>query len=170
MEALFLIGMPFSGKTTLRQKLVRKNPRYVVLSTDDTIEQWAKEFDVPYPAIVNSCFTAADTLYYEQAEDAIAAGQNIIVDRTNWRAIGREQILKRLPETGYRRIAIVFDTPEDVLEQRRLHSPKQIPTEILEGMRTGFEPPTPEEFDEIRVISFRPKARGSAVPKGAKLG
>lgn len=68
----------------------------------------------------------------------------------------RKNILDRFSDR-YRKVAVVFEVPDDVLFDRLVKrskdTGKMIPLGIVKNMKTNFQEPTHEEgFDEITTI------------------
>jgi adenylate kinase len=84
-ELHVFFGLPGTGKTTYRYKLIEKygKENVGVISHDDIIEEWAKEHNLTYP----QAFKLIPTEYREaKFNEAIKAAKNkdiIIIDMTN---------------------------------------------------------------------------------------
>ena len=152
-EAILLIGPPGAGKTTWRDSYMCSAPaNTVVLSTDDLIEAWATERGLTYAEARRQVdFTQMETAMKAAFRDAVSARRDLVIDRTNLRIASRRKWLANLP--GYRRIAVVFEVPEDELRRRLAHRAatggKFVSPKLLAGMLASYEPPAADEFDEI---------------------
>ena len=149
--ATFLIGLPASGKTTYRLKLPQD--RLVTISSDDLIDQWAREHGVTY----TEAFRAINLRDVERQmmaalDAAVLAEQSVVIDRTNMSRKSRAKLLGRLPQ-HYQRIAVAFEVPRDELERRLAAraetTGKYIPPYVIETMLEQYEPPTHDEFEVI---------------------
>ena len=165
MEIIFLIGLPGTGKTTWRKRFTADNPGYVIISTDDLLERWATAAGITYDEAWKSLYTKAAETTLADLKEALRNKKNIIIDRTNLvnfnqnpdpsysKQVNLErQFLLDLTPTEYTRIAIVFEQPKDILEERRLQlnsSGKKIPAEVIDRMYSYYQPPAETEFDII---------------------
>jgi predicted kinase len=85
----------------------------------------------------------------------LARGINVIADATHARRAWRSNLLRVAGEQGARRVAIWFDVPLPLAQERNSQRPgggwgeRRVPEEVLLGVWRGFEPPVPGEFDDI---------------------
>lgn len=160
-RALFLIGLPASGKSTFRNSLLN-NVRpanllseYAVISSDDVLEDVARESQTTYDDVFFDHVENATAVAGANLRHAINAGKWIIIDRTNMSKKSRAQYLKICKKAGYLCDAIVFERPmtdaAHVEWNRRLDRPgKTIPNDILQTMFCAYARPTQDEgFDSI---------------------
>ena len=168
MDIIFLVGLPGSGKSTWRKEFCRRNPSYVVISSDDLLEKWARERGQSYREVWLSSVKETAKYNFADLTKALAEKRDIIIDRTNLVPRGsepdplppaaprirleRQNILDLVPD-GYRRIALVFEAPAEVIEARRqkriLDGEKTVPAEVIDIMRASYVPPQKGEFDII---------------------
>jgi len=144
-----LIGVPGSGKSTWISNQDWAN-ECVVVSTDEFVEEYARECGSTYSEVFNSYMPTAVNLMADKVVRAREAGQDIIWDQTSTTIASRVRKFNMLPD--YEHIAVVFETPNRIELKRRLDSRpgKEIPWVIVEGMLASFEMPTEEEgFKEI---------------------
>lgn len=146
-----LVGIPGSGKSTWV-----KNQHWakdcVVVSTDEFVEDYAKECGQTYSEVFDEYMGTAVKLMADKVVRAREAGKDIIWDQTSTTLASRQRKFKMLPD--YYKIAVVFKTPELMELDRRLKSRpgKNIPWYVIDDMCEQFntEPPTEEEgFNEI---------------------
>ena len=144
-----LIGVPASGKSTWI-----KNQDWavdcVVVSTDEFVEDYAKECGSTYSEVFDEYMPTAVDLMAEKVIRAREAGKDIIWDQTSISVKSRTRKFRMLRE--YEHIAVVFTTPEkDELARRLASRPgKNIPDHVVRSMIDNFEMPTEEEgFKEI---------------------
>lgn len=143
-----LCGIPTAGKSTFS-----KNPKYkdyVRISSDDVLEQIAKQRETTYNAIFAKNIGFAQKLMLRRLRMAIKQQQNIIWDQTNITPQQRMEKLKMVPN-DYRKIAVWFMIPmKDALTRNLKRHGKMIPPEVIQRMYNEFEIPTLYEgFDEI---------------------
>ena len=151
--AYILCGVPGSGKSTWIENLAIRSgywPKATVISTDNHIETWARVSNQTYSEVFDEYIKTAASLMIEDFNISKTFGQNIIWDQTNVSVKTRAKKLQML--NGYRKIAVVFKTPDVEELQRRLDSRpgKHIPKHVMKSMIDNFVLPTVEEgFDEI---------------------
>ena len=151
-----LIGLPASGKSTWRAQHMLANPSAVTVSTDDMIEEYAAERGLTYTQAFGKVdFKSLNTRFKYAIRDAVKAGQDIIIDRTNMGVKSRRELLKMAE--GYESHAVVFVVPDAVLEARlkaRYESTgKFIPKHVIESMAKSYVAPTRDEgFHSITYV------------------
>ena len=144
-----LIGVPGSGKSTWvsNQEWVSD---CVVVSTDEFVEDYAKECGQTYSEVFADYMPKAVELMANKVVRAREAGKDIIWDQTSTTVKSRARKFNMLPD--YEHIAVVFKTPEHKELMRRLFSRpgKEIPEHVIASMIASWEDPTLEEgFKEI---------------------
>lgn len=145
-----LIGVPGSGKSTWVAGQPWDWDRTVIASTDGYIERQAREQGTSYNALFKSLIKPATAHMDKTVKDAVKHGHDIIWDQTNTSAVSRKKKLDQLP--GYKKVAVVFPTPDDAEHTRRLGNRpgKSIPDAVMAQMKQHFEMPTEDEgFAEI---------------------
>lgn len=147
-----LVGVPGSGKSTwIENQDWARN--CVVVSTDEFVEDYARECGLTYSEVFDDYMPTAVNLMADKVVRAREAGQDIIWDQTSTTEISRRRKFNMLPD--YEHIAVVFETPDLPELKRRLASRpgKVIPTTVMLQMIRGFSMPTEDEgFVEVRVI------------------
>jgi predicted kinase len=139
-----LVGVPASGKSTWV-----KNQDWagdcVIVSTDEFVEDYAKECGSTYSEVFTDYMPTAVRLMAEKVVRAREAGKDIIWDQTSTTIASRTRKFNMLPD--YEHIAVVFESPPRPELKRRLSSRpgKEIPDVVVEGMLASFEMPTEEE-------------------------
>ena len=158
-QAIMLIGLPGSGKSTYIQKLKSQNPQrnYVVLSTDDIIELWGQEQGLNYSqAFAKFPFKQVERQFYRNFDQAIKDRKDVILDQTNLTVKSRARKLDKIP-SDYEKVGVVFDVDLDEIHQRlvrRVHETgKDIPDHVVQNMIGSFQPPSKQEFDKIVKIT-----------------
>jgi predicted kinase len=154
-EAIFLCGIPTSGKSTYAEKL--KSMKYwensVVLSTDNYIEEQAKRLGMTYNEVFQDCIDEATRQLEIAFIEAKDKGKDIIWDQTNLSIKTRRKKLSKLP-SYYRRSVVFFEVSlEEALERNNHREGKFIPKDILKRMYHQFEIPTISEgFDYVEKV------------------
>ena len=151
MKCYQLIGVPGAGKSTWikNQDWIKD---CVVVSTDEFVEDYAKEVGSTYNEVFEDYMPKAVELMANQVVHAREQKKDIIWDQTSTTIATRAKKFRMLPD--YYKIAVVFKTPPTPELQRRLSSRpgKNIPWEVVTNMAQQLEtePPTMEEgFNEI---------------------
>ena len=147
-----LVGVPCSGKSTwIKNQDWAKD--CVVVSTDEFVEDYAKECGKTYSEVFVEYMPTAVNLMADKVIRAREQGKDIIWDQTSTTAISRRRKFNMLP--NYEHIAVVFKTPEHKELMRRLFSRpgKEIPDHVIASMIASWEDPSLDEgFVEIRNI------------------
>lgn len=149
-----LIGVPGSGKSTWLRKNMSQDG--AVVSSDNHIENIAKRQGKTYDDVFNDAIKIAGGKMWDDAKMAFNAGLDIYWDQTNLTPKSRKAKLDAAPE-GYRKVAVVFPTPDDAEHERRLTNPdregKNIPDNVMKNMKASLTYPTSTEgFDEVQVV------------------
>jgi predicted kinase len=149
-----LVGVPGSGKSTWLQANEDVLEYPVKLSSDEVIEDIADMFGYTYDEIFKDVVAFANRVFLDRVD---VASKNdfisVVLDRTNMSKKTRAPFIRKFKD--FRKVAVVFPTPEQGEWDRRLASRpgKNIPKYILESMERNFQMPTVEEgFDEVIVV------------------
>jgi predicted kinase len=139
-----LVGVPASGKSTWIKSQDWAGD-CVVVSTDEFVEDYAKEVGSTYSEVFDDYMPTAVKLMADKVIRAREAGKDIIWDQTSVNVKSRKKKFTMLP--NYEHIAVVFKTPErDELDARLASRPgKYIPQEVVSSMIRTFELPTEKE-------------------------
>ena len=147
-EAIFLVGVPTSGKSTFSND--PKYSKYIRISSDDILQEVAKERQQSYNTVFKGNVRFAQIAMMKVLRKAIEDGKSIIWDQTNLTRKQRREKLKHIPP-HYKKTAVYFVVDLKTALQRNTQRPgKVIPPEILERLIKEYELPTLEEgFSEI---------------------
>lgn len=144
-----LVGVPGSGKSTwVKNQDWTKD--CVVVSTDEFVEDYAKECGSTYSEVFDDYMPTAVKLMADKVIRARQANKDIIWDQTSTTLTSRIRKFNMLPD--YEHIAVVFATPEKAELDRRLASRpgKHIPDGVVSSMIENFDMPSENEgFKEI---------------------
>ena len=149
-----LVGVPGSGKSTwITSKFdhVEVHDDICVASTDDYIDVYARKNNSTYDEVFKEYIKTAEKLMYGCVKNAVEGNCDIIWDQTNLTRKTRAKKLIMIPDR-YRKVAVVFPTPELEELGRRLASRpgKTIPKHVMDSMIASFQYPEYDEgFDEI---------------------
>lgn len=155
-EIIVLIGLPGSGKSTWRDKMLNQSHAdYIVISSDDEIEQLAKADGTDYSSGFKKYIGKATAISKQKFKKAVNNNKNIIWDQTNLTPKKRKSIISQVPD-HYKKIAVAFEVTQDELDnrlkQREQDTGKHIPPDVMKNMANSYIPPTKEEgFDEVFV-------------------
>jgi predicted kinase len=148
-----LVGVPASGKSTWIKSQDWAGD-CVVVSTDEFVEDYAREVGSTYSEVFDDYMPTAVKLMADKVVEAREAGKDIIWDQTSTGVKARARKFNMLPD--YEHIAVVFKTPgKEELDRRLASRPgKNIPAHVMCSMIDNFEMPDEEEgFKEIWFAS-----------------
>jgi predicted kinase len=147
-EAIFLVGIPTSGKSTFSSN--QKYRDYVRVSSDDILQEIAKERQQSYNTIFQANIRFAQIAMMKVLRKAVEENRSLIWDQTNLTKKQRKEKLKHIP-AHYKKTAVYFVIPLETALKRNTQRPgKVIPPEVLERMIGEYELPTLEEgFDQV---------------------
>jgi predicted kinase len=153
MELIMMCGIPCAGKSTYIRRGTENSDffdEYVILSTDDYIEEYAKSVDKSYNEVFDDVIHEASAKMFEQLEYAIQHEKSILWDQTNLTRKSRKQKLKRIPDTYTKTIVVLPIELEDAIIRNSQRANKFIPRSVITRMYHQFEMPTEDEgFDAI---------------------
>lgn len=146
-----LIGLPGTGKSTWWNRYPNETG-VAYISSDAIIERIAANTGKTYNEVFKTAVKVAEKEMYQQVEDAVKAGQDIVWDQTNLNKKTRAKKLAMIPNE-YRKLAVYFPVTDDH-EQRLASRPgKTIPAHILKTMAETVELPTLEEGFSVVVLA-----------------
>ena len=161
-----LVGLPGTGKSTWTNRFKRKHISELneqsfktntpfqynlsVISTDDIIQLIADQHRLTYNQIFdNLTYSFAEKLSHKLARFAFERNDVVIWDQTNLSYKSRGKKLEMVPKT-YKKTAVSFGIPVDWKERLESRQGKVIPSDVLNGMMRGYDPPMLSEgFDDI---------------------
>ena len=119
MEPLLIImsGLPFSGKSTIAQKLSKKL-HIQILSYDHDIYAFHKS-KVPPETSPAKEFEMIEAIAREQIAKKLNNGQSLIYDDLCLGQEDRQKLTALAKKCGVRSILVFLDTPLSAIEQRR---------------------------------------------------
>lgn len=155
-RAIFLIGFPGAGKSTWRAAYLAQAARpTAVVSTDDLVWAHARAHGLTYDQAVRR-WRKLQGRAPGLVREAVARGEDLVVDRTNLRAASRARLLRLLPE-AYERRAVVFVTPWPMLRERLAARAQAGGHAIAWGfvlaMMKTYEPPGEDEFEAVDYLA-----------------
>ncbi|KAL3345415.1 hypothetical protein AABB24_024402 [Solanum stoloniferum] len=163
-EAVMLVGLPASGKSTWAEKWFKEHPekRYVLLGTNlalDLMKVPGLQRKQNYGGRFERLMDRATGIFNTLLSRASRIPRNFIIDQTNVYKNARKRKLK--PFANYKKIAVVIvPTPEELKfrgEKRFKEMGKEVPAEAVNQMLVNFVLPmskdmplADEYFDEVR--------------------
>lgn len=159
-----LIGLPNSGKSTLREKMQKLDKHLFVVSRDDMLEDFYQrktgeitDYNSMYKFLHEDKELLKEfTKEYEDLLNSIAKNKSdILIDMTQLSLSSRRKMINHFPK--HNKNAIVIMTDNDELfrrnEQRFQETKKFISKKVIENMMTSFTFPVLEEgFNNIELI------------------
>lgn len=154
--AFILVGLPGSGKSTWSQILLNSG-QFDLISTDYFIDRYANSIGKTYTDVFVSYYKEAEKINNDYLNQVIECNRNLIWDQTNTTVKARKSKINKLE--NYIKIAVVFTISEKVqaerIANRKAETGKDIPANVLNSMRNGFEMPTIEEgFNQIIEVNY----------------
>lgn len=142
-RAILLCGVPTSGKSSW---VAQNSDGYMVISSDNIIENYAKNVGSTYNEVFDDYIETAIELMLGQLRHFVHQGQNIIVDQTHLTPKVRKRKLKMIPD-HYDKIAVYFEISKEEMFQRNHNKDrtKTIPDFVLESMHGSYVRPTIDE-------------------------
>ena len=104
-EAIFLIGVPTSGKSTFSSQ--KKFDGYIRVSSDDILQEIAKERQQSYNTVFKGNIRFAQIAMMKVLRKAIEENKSIIWDQTSLTKKQRKEKLKHIP-AHYKKTAVYF--------------------------------------------------------------
>lgn len=151
MSTLYiLIGLQGSGKSYWARWRAMNAINCLVVSSDAIRQKYNYEIDN------NKVFD----IFYEQINNGLMAGKDVIADATNTTIKARRQLFERV-KVNCRKVGIWFNEPIEVcrkrLEERnKSGEQREVPLEALEKYHKGFQVPFYEEgFNLLWLINSR---------------
>ena len=148
--ALFLIGIPYSGKSTFVNTLfpdIESRDDWVLISSDYWIEKEADEQGKDFNEVFQDQIKIATEKMYDDLVLAKLNKQNIIWDQTNIDEKTRWPKISKLD--SYTIIAINFSPPEDLKERQEKREKKISDSLIASFAKRYQEPRLSEGFDYV---------------------
>ena len=146
-KSILLCGVPTSGKSSW----VKNHPGYIVISSDNIIENYAKNIGSTYDEVFPDYINEAISLMLQQLRHAVENNENIIVDQTHLTPKVRKRKLKMIPR-HYEKIAVYFEIDKEEMLKRN-HNPdrtKIVPQSVLESMHGSYSRPCVSEgFSQV---------------------
>jgi predicted kinase len=165
--AIFLIGMPAVGKSSLiQQNGWDTDPNTYIHSTDNIVTEIANRDGITYDEFFASGRFGREVIpvLHARLADAIRSGKNIIVDMVN--ETKAKRALTQLPDHYQKEAWIIGHKPwyrkdkrflkkiKHAVAQRHKATGKSVPQFVLDNMFKSYEVPSMDEegFTAMRII------------------
>jgi predicted kinase len=168
-EIIVMVGVPSSGKSTwVTQHIEAHHEKdYVVISSDPELYNIGLEHGLTDEE-GRVRYMDAYLQYHEEARrraqnklnEALAEGRNIILDRPHLAKRYRAHYLSQVPNY-YKKIAVVMDTPLEIILKRWAVDIKGVPNFDLKKRIEEFEPVVKEE-GFYSILHLAPDAKSKA--------
>jgi protein phosphatase len=148
-EAIIMIGVPGSGKSTFGENLALTNG-YIYLSSDrNRARLGTGEED-------QTASARAFALLKLEMNQALTEGKNVIIDACFVSQKSRKEFVEIAREKGARIKAISFELPREVVIERNAlratNGGRNVPLFVIDRMLGNYQAPTLEEFDEVEFV------------------
>lgn len=144
-DFFLLCGLPYSGKTHVRKRLVQLLDNPQVVSLDDYVMAHAETFSLTYQEAFEAHAGEAGRLMYADLYAALKKNRPIIVDMTHVTEKSRAEKLSKVPQ-HYRKFVVICEAPASIRTLRRAERIDQVvPLEVLRNMERHWQPPTIKE-------------------------
>lgn len=157
-----LVGLPNSGKSTIRNEL-NKFGEYFVLSRDDLLETFytvktgeTASYNTMYKYIHDDkdVLKEFEEVFRKQIEQA-QKYNNVLIDMTQLSLSARRKMLSNFPKFNKKALVVMTDNISlfERNDNRFKETNKFISRKVIENMMTSFTYPVLEEgFDEIKLV------------------
>jgi len=143
---VLLCGGPASGKSSWVKRAINESSKlktYKVLSTDNWLDNKAKELGKNYVEIFNEYMSIALKHFIEDLYSSISNGENLIIDQTNINSYSRFKKMKLCKK--YNKVAVYFELELNDAIQRNCNRARVVPRAVLEKYYKNYTRPTSEE-------------------------
>lgn len=153
-QAIILIGIPASGKSTLAQQMLRSHPSAYVYTSPDQIR------GVLYGDMaIQGEWNAIWSQVLAEMKQAHATGKTLIYDATNYKRKYRKEVIETLRAEGFSHITgIYLPTPLWICLHRNQQRPRQVPETVIVEMHRCLvlhPPQLSDGFDRLFVQEER---------------
>ena len=159
-----LVGLPNSGKSTVREQMQELNKHLFVVSRDDILEYFYRRKTGKidnYNKMYNFLHDDKELLkeftreFEEQLNYAAKVKSDVLIDMTQLSLSSRRKMINHFPKFNKKAVVIMTDnkTLYERNDKRHKETGKFISEKVIENMMTSFTFPVLEEgFDSIDLI------------------
>lgn len=135
-EAIFLLGLPGSGKSTFILEFLKSHPNYQVVSADNIRVNHPNYNPKDPEAIHEECVRLAEMQMYDLTNPSRALGQvNVIMDGGGINNSYTTRIINVVKSYGYKIKTVFIDTPVDICilrnKERILNGERFVPASSI---------------------------------------
>ena len=142
LELTLLVGCPGSGKSTYRNTLTNSK----VICMDDMRKELCGD---PNDQSRNQ---EIFNRMYKETNKALKAGENVVLDNTNWSRKARKPLLESARNYGAKVNLIYWDLTIETLLKRNLEREKVVPQDVVWRFYKTIETPASYEYDTLFVF------------------
>lgn len=143
---LMLCGVPGCGKSTYADK---EKESFIIHSSDSIRAELGDVND-------QSRDVEVFEILHNRIKEDLLAGHDVIYDATNVKKVYRKRFLESISDIQCYKDIVVFLTDLDECLARNEQRERQVPENVIKGMRMNFEYPTKDEgWDKIIFNSER---------------
>jgi len=152
LDFIIVIGIPSSGKSTVRNQIKKQYSELCVISPDEIRERMLnvsvtkKSYD---PSIESYVWTEAK----DKLEYCIEEKKHIFFDATNIKKALRNQFISKAKESGYTTKGIYLNIDPTLALFRQKNRERKVPEDVIYNMYYTMEKPTKDEFDILEIIN-----------------
>lgn len=139
-----MIGFPGAGKDTW----IKKNlPDLPSVSRDDIRAELGFCGNNDKVVLTPAQENIVTGIFNSRLLDCVKNGQDVVINNINIRRRYRNDFKKLLAPYDVKWVYVVVEAPD--LDTNKKRREGQIPSEVMDRVAAKFEPPTPDEYDEI---------------------
>jgi len=152
MKVYLCIGAPGSGKSVWSKKFVEDDPGTMRVCPDEFRAIFG--FGEGDQTVSARAFFAT----YDALGNYLRTGKDVVVDATNMYPKTRKKFLQIARGHGALTTAVVFEMDKATLLERNKkrgeEGGRNVPENVIDDMLSKYQPPFPNEFDEVIFISM----------------
>lgn len=155
MKLYMLIGIPGTGKSTLRNKLYTKINALIVCPDD--LRNMMLNAEHSHLHFEQSIEPAIWSSIYYILESTMELQRNIIYDATNINKSSRFKIIEIAKEHGYDVVGIVMTASSELAIKRDSERKRSVGSLVMKRMIASYQPPSLDEgfleiTDDIKIL------------------
>jgi len=145
------IGIPSSGKSTIRQKEIHKNPNICILSSDD-IRKRMLNYDKTGIAFDQDIEEYVWNEMNDKFNYCIEKKKHIFFDATNVEQERRTPFIDKAKINKYQTKALLINIDPEIAFLRQRKRERKVPKSVMYRMYYDMQKPTLQEFNIIQKI------------------
>lgn len=154
-KIVITIGVPSSGKSTIREKYLKEDPKLCVVSQDDIR---FKELDSENTKIYfdPNIEPKIKTLTFDTLDKCLKSGENVFFDATNTTKDKRKPIVEQARKYGYKVEMVFIDIDPKLAILRDSKRKRQVKEKVIMDKFNEIQKPTNDEYDYFVPINPKP--------------